>query len=66
MNAYNDYYTLRSSLQILSSAVLDDRTLRAGDFKSDIVLSRGSIISNVWMYSCYMCIKTQYSYDKVI
>ena len=38
------YYTLRSSLQILHSAVLDDGTSRAGDLKSDSVLSRGSII----------------------
>ena len=36
---------LRSSLQILRSAVLDDGTSRAGDLKSGSVLSRGSIIS---------------------
>ena len=40
----NVYYTLQSSLQILRSAVLDDRTSRAGDLKSGSVLSRGSII----------------------
>ena len=39
------YYTLRSSLQILRSALLDDRTLHAGDLKSGSVLSRFSIIS---------------------
>ena len=39
------YYTLRSSLQILRSAVLDDGTSRAGDLKSGSFLSRGSIIS---------------------
>ena len=40
------YYTLRSSLQILRSGVLNDGTSRAGDMKSGSVLSRGSIISN--------------------
>ena len=64
-------YTLRPSLQILRSAVLDDRTSRAGDLKSGSVFSMGSIISKrphvfECMYTCYMCIKTQYSYDKVI
>ena len=39
------YYTLRSSLQILRSAVLDGGTSRVGDLKSDSVLSRGSILS---------------------
>ena len=39
------YYTLRSSLQILRSAVLDDGTSRAGDLKSGSILSRDSIIS---------------------
>ena len=39
------YYTLRSSLQIPRSVVLDDGTSRAGDLKSGSVLSRGSIIS---------------------
>ena len=39
------YYTLRSSLHILRSALLDDGTSRAGDLTSDSVLSRGSIIS---------------------
>ena len=39
------YYTLRSSLQILRSVVLDDGTSRAGDLTSGSVLSRGSIIS---------------------
>ena len=38
------YFTLRSSLQILLSVVLDDGTSRAGDLKSGSVLSRGSII----------------------
>ena len=38
------YYTLRSSLQILRSAVLDDGTSHPGDLKSGSVLSRGSII----------------------
>ena len=41
----SNYYMLRSSLQILRSAVLDDRTSRADDLKSGSVLSRGSIIS---------------------
>ena len=63
------YYKLRSNLQILRSALLDDRTSHAGDLKSDSVLSRGSIISkqphylNVYMlhvhYNIYLC-------DKVI
>ena len=40
-----NYYTLRSSLHILRSALLDDGTSRAGDLTSGSVLSRGSIIS---------------------
>ena len=39
------YYTLRSSLQIHRSAVLDKGTSRAGDLKSGSVLLRGSIKS---------------------
>ena len=39
------YYMLQSSGQILRSALLDDGTSHAGDFKSDSVFMRGSIIS---------------------
>ena len=41
----NNYYTLRSSLQIQRSAMLDDGTSHAGDLKSGSILPRGSIIS---------------------
>ena len=42
---FSKYYTLKSSLQILRSALLDDRSSRAGDSISGSVLSRGSILS---------------------
>ena len=45
-------------------ALLDEGTSRAGDLKSGSYYIKATAC--VWMYTCYVSIKTQYSYYKFI
>ena len=65
-NKQSHYFALQFILQSQCLA-LQDGTLRAGEFKSGSVFIEGSyqikLIVCVWMYKCYLCIKTQLSKD---
>ena len=63
------HVAVKSANATFSRVRLEDGASRAGDLKSDSVLSRGSIISKrLHVFECIhvTCIKTQYLYDKVI